>query len=153
MKSNAKNREKSFAVAKAKTGEREIGRILSNWWGEPHSFKRRVRALKNESDIETPESFGFELEVKNQKGFNLQQVFNKKNMLSKWMQQAEEQAKAKNKDPLLLFKVANIGWFCALYQEDAIMFPFNKAMKILHLGVVVFPISELLATCPSLWEK
>ena len=126
--------------SKGQRAERELVKRFSVWWGgEPffrtplsgglatmgHSFK----GVEITGDISTPDpNFCFCVEAKHHESWAFEQLFNEKNIIEKWWDQACKQAVSSNKKPLLVFK-KNHGPFYAAFIASAIepqvLIPYN----------------------------
>lgn len=85
---------------KGQRGEREVAKLLSEWSGE--KIERKLGAAREGgSDIEV---WGYSIEVKRAERFRL----------SKWWEQACEQAEKEGNQPLLVYRRNNEPWECLL---------------------------------------
>lgn len=141
-----------FSRDKGKRNEREIVKILNDWWGDS-AFKRKVRQTEGDSDIETPDHFPYEIEVKAHKNFDFIQIFHEKSsFFSQWWKQTVKQAEAHRKKPLLFFKVERKGWFVVLNVEDAFENKMREFVILYQHKIVIATIKVFTETEPAFWE-
>lgn len=141
--------------------ERHVKKSLSEWWGEdfhrtPQSgaFSTTTGGASNVAgDVSTHDaSFPFCVEVKNQEGWHLEQLFTAlKCDLIQWWKQAKEQT-PEGQIPLLIFTRNRQPYFFVMpnYSDVTI-----EAWTV-WIGddrVLLGRFEDFLDTCPSTWEQ
>jgi Holliday junction resolvase len=94
--------------------EREICKQLSEHF--PGKFERRSMGIQGADVICSDDGFEYAVECKHQKGVRALHMFMGNHQITKWWQQAREQAGKVNKKPLLIAKIERHN-FCT---EDGI---------------------------------
>lgn len=94
------------AREKGKAAERQMRRILADWWGGV--WERRRGGVPG-SDLIAPADFPYEPEVKHRATVRTQHIFKPTLELVSFWQQTKEQTPA-HKEPLLCIKIEGAWW-------------------------------------------
>jgi hypothetical protein len=127
---------------KGNSNEREVARLLREWWGEGEFMRtpssggwgrsRQVRDDFNAAGdiVTTATDFPFCAEVKSEEGWELEQLLRSpdKCPIAKWWKQAEEETPA-GKHPLLLFTRKLRPWFCLMDHEALASSLWTRAVR------------------------
>lgn len=118
-----KERAKGGGKSKGDQGEREVGRLLSEWWGKPNSFYRsagsgsrftsRKDNREHPGDLVVPDGLNFVLEIKRCEMFDLDVWFRDcfgSSFISKALKQSIEAAVNSSKWPILIGRRNNYPW-------------------------------------------
>lgn len=112
--------------SKAKGGqaEREVMALLKEW--HPGEWRRKPFCQKG-SDLITPETFPWSVEVKNDKQLHLGHLWKPTRFLQACWEQTIEQAFDDNKKPLLIMKIEG-SWFAATVLDGK----YNTAYNLVN---------------------
>jgi hypothetical protein len=118
------------ASRKGKSFEREVSKILSEWWGEKNSFCRVPQSggwnvvsdedlrARTRGDLVTPKDFPFVISCKKVESFEFHTILSEKNIFHKWWNEIEEIAFDCGKRPMLIFSRNRWKIFVVVLYED-----------------------------------
>lgn len=154
-----KPRKRKNSRAKGGNAEREIAKLLGEWWKAefartPMSGGFATKSFRNdwsaEGDISTPDkTFPFSVEVKRREGWTLDHILTaEKSPIWEWWQQAVDQSSDTGRQPLLIFRRNHQPWMYMLFLEPGIHANGKKLLTEDHKGrqIVIGLMSDLTST-------